>query len=372
MRSVRHAPACGAGSRMTRPFLSHFLWVQIPPGGMLPSYPHGLNRGKPHVRQPNKNKPPEGGKGKLMNDSILHESDANGGEHDAIVDLNEASRFLKWLDPWATEFTFQIFDDDKVQKRKHMARVFNGTLEQHAKELIRCNRQGFGVFVTINTTDLCGRKAENITAVRKQFVDTDGAPLKPIWDASKATGLCLACVVESSPGNYHGYWNADCEPGRFSDVQTALAARFSTDPAVFDLSRVMRLPGFYHQKREKGMALEDVVPFMTRIVGFNKSAPAYTPDEMIAGFGLVVGKPASVAEKAAGSAPVSDLNAALTGGMGRPWGAELCKTMVAYLDPDCEEQLWFAVLGAIAKWSSGSDEGRALAESWSRGDYYHA
>ena len=42
----------------------------------------------------------------------------------------------------------------------------------------------------------------------------------------------------------------------FPAVQTALAKRFSGDLAVSDPSRVMRLPGFYHQKK-------DADPFMT-------------------------------------------------------------------------------------------------------------
>jgi hypothetical protein len=42
------------------------------------------------------------------------------------------------------------------------------------------NREGAGVFVTVNETDLKGRTAKNITSVRAVFVDLDGAPLEPV------------------------------------------------------------------------------------------------------------------------------------------------------------------------------------------------
>jgi Protein of unknown function (DUF3987)/RepB DNA-primase N-terminal domain len=58
-------------------------------------------------------------------------------------------------------------------------------------------------------------------------------------------------VVESSRGHFHVYWRvSDVELDQFADLQKALAARFGGDPAVCDLPRVMRLPGFYHCKGE--------------------------------------------------------------------------------------------------------------------------
>jgi hypothetical protein len=44
----------------------------------------------------------------------------------------------------------------------------------------------------------------------------------------------------------------------FPALQRSLAKRFAGDPAVSDLPRVMRLPGFFHQKK-------DSTPFMTRM-----------------------------------------------------------------------------------------------------------
>jgi hypothetical protein len=54
-------------------------------------------------------------------------------------DQNEAAGFLKNLDPCATFFTFQTFDDNKERKDCHLARVLHGTLEQHWDGLVRLN-----------------------------------------------------------------------------------------------------------------------------------------------------------------------------------------------------------------------------------------
>lgn len=182
------------------------------------------------------------------------------------VNLSEAKRFLNRLDSGTEKFTFQTFDDEKKSKNADLTKILHGTLEQHAQELERLNSVGAGVFVTINQTDLRGRKAENIIAVRKFFVDTDGAPLAPILAASKAGGILPSCIVESSPGNYHAYWDADCELDRFTAIQTALIEKFGTDKSIKDLPRVMRLPGLYHLKREDGIYVNTCGPFQVRII----------------------------------------------------------------------------------------------------------
>ena len=78
------------------------------------------------------------------------------------------------------------------------------------------------------------------------FTDDDGkGPTpKPTTDAAPPT-----MVVESAHGP-HTYWGL--HPGEplsaFTAAQGALAKHFETDPKVKDLPRVMRVPGFLHQK----------------------------------------------------------------------------------------------------------------------------
>src|SRR5437660_423933 len=157
-----------------------------------------------------------------------------------------ARQFLARLDAEADTFSFQTFDDSPA-KRRELARVAHGDFDRLADKLDRLQEQRAGVYVTVNPTDGQGRQAHNITRVRAVFVDLDGAPLAPVLKA----GLDPHIVVESSPGRFHAYWlTDDCPLAEFEPVQRALARRFGGDPSVHDVSRVMRLPGFRHFKKD--------------------------------------------------------------------------------------------------------------------------
>ena len=91
-------------------------------------------------------------------------------------DKKQAIAFLKVIDPGATRFSFQTFDDSPG-KHPDRVRLLHGTLDELWAGLCRLSLYGAGVFVTINETDLSGRKARNIVRVRALFADLDGAPL---------------------------------------------------------------------------------------------------------------------------------------------------------------------------------------------------
>jgi len=183
---------------------------------------------------------------------------------DLMPNLDEAQFFLDLLEPNG-QFTFQTFDDQKARGLGLLAKVFHGTLDQHAASLVSINRQGGGVFVMVNEGDgtlhpgerTC-RTVKNVIRVRSVFIDLDGSPLEPVLKAKKLPSM----IVESSPAHWHAYWLLDdCPLDKFRPTQVALAAKFAGDPKVNDLCRVLRLPGFFHQKNES---------FMTRIVDINK------------------------------------------------------------------------------------------------------
>lgn len=183
-----------------------------------------------------------------------------------------AERFLACLAP-GEDSTFQTFDDSPAKNRA-LARVMHGTLSWHAGELQALNLRGAGAFAMVNRGDLQGRSNKNVTGVRAAFIDLDGAPLEPVLAAAVQPHI----IVESSPDRWHAYWRLlDCTIGQFKPVQKALAARFNGDPAVCDLPRVMRLPGFLHRKSES---------FQTRILSIDKSLQPYKVAELLTGLGV--------------------------------------------------------------------------------------
>ena len=189
----------------------------------------------------------------------------------------DAERFLAALDPNAARWTFQIFDDnreresankakwlkaenERLQRAKAkgielkkkpyyspFAKIFHGSLDEHWEALCTWNEQGCGIFITVNETDFKGRSKKNIARVRALFADLDGAPL----DAVLADKILPPpqIIIESSPQHWHTYFLVhSLELAKFEIAQKVLAVRFNADPAVHDLPRVLRLPGFFHRK----------------------------------------------------------------------------------------------------------------------------
>jgi hypothetical protein len=162
----------------------------------------------------------------------------------ARIDIAQARDFLAALARDETHFTFQTFDDSKA-KRPKLARVLHGSLVESLPELARLSALGAGVFVTVNRTDLKGRREANIVAVRALCADLDGAPLSVL----ERLGLLPHIIAMTSPSRFHAYWRGNgVETVEFAGLQKRLAALLGSDPSVCDLPRVMRLPGFPHQK----------------------------------------------------------------------------------------------------------------------------
>ena len=185
----------------------------------------------------------------------------------------QSPRFLKLLDPSAGGFTFQTFDDDRARKNPALTRIVKSPPPAR-DELVKLNKQGAGVFVTINETDGSGRKSENITRIRAVWQEDDdgfdGAfPLQP------------SMVVETSPGHFHRYWlTADDWPaderGRadFAAVMERMVESYGSDKNAKDIARVLRLPGFLHRKSK--------TPHLVHIM--EASGRRYSRAEIIAAF----------------------------------------------------------------------------------------
>lgn len=183
--------------------------------------------------------------------------------------------------------TFQTFGD--ADKNNSLVRIMHGTLEDCRLELEELNHQGAGIFVTVNETDSQGRAAGNVVRVRALVADFD------TQDSSRTfvnLPLVPSIVIESSPGKHHAYWIIeDTLPlDEFNPCQKALATLLGSDPKICDLPRVMRVPGFLHQKGQPFMvrevfnsgkrytakALKDWIGVGNLVRTPNKSVPAVT------------------------------------------------------------------------------------------------
>jgi len=156
-----------------------------------------------------------------------------------------ANKFLSALDPGAETFDFRAFDDGE-QKRPELTRAISGKFDEAYDALAALSVKGAGVYVTVNATN-GGIKAEHVVRVRSLFVDLDSAPLFALTQLK----LQPSIIVSTSPGRYHAYYLVSDVPlDDFGGLQERLAALFGSDSKIKDLPRVMRLPGFPHQKSE--------------------------------------------------------------------------------------------------------------------------
>jgi len=175
-----------------------------------------------------------------------------------MIKYSKETSYYKFLKMFGDNHSFQTFDDKA--KNKKITKQLHGTIQEHFTELATLNKKGAGVFFTVNKTDLKGRSRDHITKVRAVFIDLDGTPLPRSFD------LQPHAIINTSPNKYHCYWLVDdMHLETFTLYQQALAKKFNSDPCVKDLSRVMRVPGFYHCKKSpypiKIVSLHDLKPY---------------------------------------------------------------------------------------------------------------
>jgi RepB DNA-primase from phage plasmid len=170
------------------------------------------------------------------------------------LDRMKADCFLRALAPESDRFTFQTFTDQKQLRDRHkaegrrdpLARVLHGGLSECWELLVQLSNAGAGVYVVVNETNFQGRTAADIIRVRAYIADLDGAPL----DSLKRLKLRPHIITQTSPGRYHAYWLVQgAALDQYKDMQKRLAKLVDADENVCDLPRVMRLPGFPHQKQ---------------------------------------------------------------------------------------------------------------------------
>jgi len=276
----------------------------------------------------------------------------NGKDDDlTIIDWDQARTYLKVVseDAESEIFTWQLFDDDK--DRREPADSRNGRLDDFTSIFARKNREGHGICVTINKTDGRGRKAENIKVRRAVWFEWDRAdrPL-PQWPISPHI------VVSTSPGKYQGIWAS--EPLGQDVFEGALArlTELGSDPNATKTTQVLRIPGFFHQKKDEAKGLTGQ-PHRVRIVERN-DIPRYTEAEIKAAFPA----PASTIYKNGSTNPFLQ---------GEPQNLEADVGLVAAAldvipndNPDWD--WWNRVAMAVFGATGGSDVGFNLFDRWSQ------
>ena len=188
------------------------------------------------------------------------------------------SNFQEYMSHFSGLLTFQVFPDNPSTELRPGC-IHTSDAVKVQKRLMNINAQGGGIYLTVNETDGTSRKASAVKRVRAVFVDLDAVRPDSIseskWDTlglalSLSEGLDPHLIVESSLGKYHIYWMVkDFPVDKLKVVQKGVIEKLNyrdegssderiksmaniklADEVIHDLPRVMRVPGFYHHKKD--------------------------------------------------------------------------------------------------------------------------
>lgn len=176
------------------------------------------------------------------------------------INMDEAQRFLSIIDPMARPQDWNYRAFLPVAKDGDTGRKPNSL-----QALQALNIMGYGAYVVVNGG---GHSDADIKRIRALFVDFD--QVDDHLDRLELFPFEPSIIVESSPGKHHAYWCVEGMPvDEFTRAQKKLIALLDSDPSISNPSRVMRLPGYIHNKAE---------PYLTNI--YHEGQPSYSWAEL--------------------------------------------------------------------------------------------
>lgn len=177
---------------------------------------------------------------------------------------------------------FRVFDDKKNG-------VFAGAkLEAEAGKfasiepaLKNHNAKNRGIFYVVNYG---GHEDNSISRINAQFVEMDDLSFEEQNKAVDAFPLPPSMIIKTRK-SLHVYWFVkNAKVAAFRPIQKQLVAHFHGDPMCVNESRVMRLPGFNHCKKD---------PIKVECISFHPER-RYTQDQLVEVLPSVDDKPVEV------------------------------------------------------------------------------
>lgn len=170
----------------------------------------------------------------------------------------------------------RLFDDKQHSKKKEdilpalTKQCKMDEFQTMIPQLRAWNRSGYGVYFVVNGG---GQTKEAVLKSKKMhahFMECDDLSLDEQYRQIEEFPLRPSFLIQTAK-SVHAYWLiSEGDIKRFRDIQTKLISYFGSDSAIKDESRVMRLPTFYHNKKE---------PVMVKLVEYHPER-VYTQDQL--------------------------------------------------------------------------------------------
>ena len=277
-----------------------------------------------------------------------------------------ARAFLDKLTPDIDDkFLFCCFDD--LKRKDHKPVVYRQDLTPRLyKELVKYNKDGYGIYVTVNCTDSGTkrgkeRRKKDITQVRAIWLEDDTPRAEPRTDFPIPPTL-IVCSSSIEEGNkYHYYWVVDDAPPealkQFAGVMRTMVDVWGSDPNAADISRVLRVPGFYNMKPKYDKPMCELVQV---------DGPYYSWPEITKAF-PVADVPEGVVDGTGGADGEEDFDQRAEWD---EWAdAGLIKDLLALIDPTpLEYDQWLEVGMVLSSGTKRSKKGLNDFIDWSEKD----
>lgn len=176
------------------------------------------------------------------------------------------------------EFLKQFHGDDKINFRvikDNCSNNLNGTYEELESQLYKLNEEGCNIYFVVNSG---GTHIQDINRINAVFIDFDCGRDKnkqyyPLEITEKFKNECMekvekfkcqpSFIIETRNG-IHVYWlvNNNTTNEQYLECQLRLIKHFNSDSAIKDLTRIMRVPGFYWTKDINNK-------FMCKVIKYN-------------------------------------------------------------------------------------------------------
>ena len=148
-----------------------------------------------------------------------------------------------------TECDWRVIND---RNKGEQGINLRGNLATLANQLIDYNNRGYGIFMTVNAMKPNGaRTLDNVDHIRAHVVDIDDTLIsQDSYQRAISSAMPPHFAVQSSQGKFHLYWLVQPYIGNdfYTAQQRKLCQLYQGDPNVIDATRVMRVPGFMHNK----------------------------------------------------------------------------------------------------------------------------
>jgi hypothetical protein len=124
-------------------------------------------------------------------------------------------------------------------------------------EAEKLNKDLYAIYWGVN--DFHGRRmTENLARINSWYFEFDDLPKDEQWKRLEASPVIPSLVVESFAG-YQVYFDAiGATKNNYREIEERLIQHFKSDPRPKDLTRVLRAPGYLHQKKTENPFLVSI------------------------------------------------------------------------------------------------------------------